>query len=409
MPFGEEIGAGVGTRSSELKYSASGLDTIRKRFTGYEKDPETGLDFAEARMYQNKHGRFTAVDPLMASASPGDPQTFNRYTYTGNNPVNRTDPMGLKWCSGKVIYWNNGQCNGNDEDITGKQRSVTAGCAKREGSTEFCIENPSEVFFDSNGTARVVPPTPQQPIKQNQTVAVGTQAVASTPAGSAAAGAMANVSSTSGGTGSGVVQLPANGTPTIVDGLFPCQRLLENCSAPSSSGSLSTSNNEELKTVEAIKAAYNLCSIIPGVGSACAIASAVVSAGQGNFGESGTSVLMVIPGLRQVKASGTVFRATEEVVENKKIIQGIYEFVSETGEIYVGQSGNIPARIKQHLASGKLLPESLSSVKATEVLGGKTTREIAEQLRILAHGGIKKLSNERNPIGKAREYLLNGL
>lgn len=63
MPFGEEIAAGVGGRTQAQKYSYLGSDRIRQRFTGYEKDDETGLDFAEARMYQNRHGRFTAVDP----------------------------------------------------------------------------------------------------------------------------------------------------------------------------------------------------------------------------------------------------------------------------------------------------------------------------------------------------------
>ncbi len=94
MPFGEEIGAGVGGRTENLKYALNGSDNVRKRFTGYEKDEETGLDFAEARMYQNKHGRFTAPDPLLSSASLGNPQTFNRYVYVGNNPVNVTDPSG---------------------------------------------------------------------------------------------------------------------------------------------------------------------------------------------------------------------------------------------------------------------------------------------------------------------------
>lgn len=98
MPFGEELGAGVGPRTELLKYSYVSSDHIRKRFTGYEEDNETDLDFAEARMYQNKHGRFTAPDPLLASASAADPQTFNRYIYTGNKPVNITDPSGLKWC-----------------------------------------------------------------------------------------------------------------------------------------------------------------------------------------------------------------------------------------------------------------------------------------------------------------------
>jgi hypothetical protein len=36
-------------------------------------------------------------------------------------------------------------------------------------------------------------------------------------------------------------------------------------------------------------------------------------------------------------------------------------------------------------------------------------REIAEHLRIKALGGVEMLENIRNPIGKAREYLLNGL
>jgi len=98
MPFGEEIGSGVGGRTESLKYSVTSTDRVRKRFTGYEKDDETGLDFAEARMYKSQQGRFTAVDPLLASASATNPQTFNRYTYTGNNPVNLTDPSGLVWC-----------------------------------------------------------------------------------------------------------------------------------------------------------------------------------------------------------------------------------------------------------------------------------------------------------------------
>ncbi|MBF0385949.1 MAG: hypothetical protein HQL27_08780 [Candidatus Omnitrophica bacterium] len=31
--------------------------------------------------------------------SPGDPQSLNRYSYCGNNPVNRTDPTGHSWFS----------------------------------------------------------------------------------------------------------------------------------------------------------------------------------------------------------------------------------------------------------------------------------------------------------------------
>ncbi|MBK7802119.1 MAG: RHS repeat-associated core domain-containing protein [Chloracidobacterium sp.] len=97
MPFGEELGAGIGNRTTGQKYSLSGIDNVRQRFTGYEKDSETGLDFAEARYYSNTHGRFTAVDPLIASGQSANPQTYNRYVYVGNNPVNIIDPTGLEW------------------------------------------------------------------------------------------------------------------------------------------------------------------------------------------------------------------------------------------------------------------------------------------------------------------------
>jgi RHS repeat-associated protein len=94
MPFGEELNVGVGGRSATNKYSAT-TDNVRQKFTGYEKDDETGLDFAEARYYNNLHGRFTAVDPMLASGKSADPQTFNRYAYVSNNPTNSIDPTGM--------------------------------------------------------------------------------------------------------------------------------------------------------------------------------------------------------------------------------------------------------------------------------------------------------------------------
>lgn len=96
MPFGEELYAGQANRTVGFKYSASGSDNLRKRFTGYEKDTETGLDFAEARYYNNQHGRFTAVDPLLASGKSANPQTFNRYSYVMNSPLRFTDPSGMQ-------------------------------------------------------------------------------------------------------------------------------------------------------------------------------------------------------------------------------------------------------------------------------------------------------------------------
>ena len=102
MPFGEEI-AGLGSRTSTIGYQA---DSIRQKFTGYERDAESDLDFAQARMYANKLGRFTSVDPLMASADIINPQTLNRYAYVGNNPTNLTDSSGMIWgINGNLVQW----------------------------------------------------------------------------------------------------------------------------------------------------------------------------------------------------------------------------------------------------------------------------------------------------------------
>jgi RHS repeat-associated protein len=93
MAFGEEIMAGTANRLSSHGYGQA--DDIRKQYTGYERDVESGLDYAQARYYNPAHGRFTSVDPLTASASIRNPQTFNRYSYALNSPYKFTDPLGL--------------------------------------------------------------------------------------------------------------------------------------------------------------------------------------------------------------------------------------------------------------------------------------------------------------------------
>ena len=91
MPYGEEI-IGLGGRSSTDKYV---VDDVRQGFTGYINDGETGLDFAEARMYSNRLGRFTTTDPILNSGRPIIPKTWNRFNYSLNNPLKFVDPSGL--------------------------------------------------------------------------------------------------------------------------------------------------------------------------------------------------------------------------------------------------------------------------------------------------------------------------
>lgn len=95
FPFGEEVGAGAAGRTPAQGYS--GGDNVRQKFTGYEQDAETGLDYAQARYFSPNQGRFSSVDPSLESAEPERPQTWNRYTYVLNNPLKFVDPNGLRY------------------------------------------------------------------------------------------------------------------------------------------------------------------------------------------------------------------------------------------------------------------------------------------------------------------------
>jgi RHS repeat-associated protein len=91
LPFGEEIGSGIGLRSSSQSYSAT--DTNRWKYGMTERDSTTGLDHTWWRKYESFSGRWTSPDPLGGSIS--NPQTFNHYSYTQSDPVNFVDPSGL--------------------------------------------------------------------------------------------------------------------------------------------------------------------------------------------------------------------------------------------------------------------------------------------------------------------------
>ena len=93
-PFGEEIPNTLGNRSSNACFAAS-FDG-RHRFTGQERDEESKLDYFGARYFGASLGRFTSPDPLLESADPANPQTWNRYAYVVNSPLVLIDPTGLQ-------------------------------------------------------------------------------------------------------------------------------------------------------------------------------------------------------------------------------------------------------------------------------------------------------------------------
>jgi RHS repeat-associated protein len=61
------------------------------------RDSETGLDWFSTRYMSRAQGRFQSVDPGNAGADPTNPQTWNAYSYVGNNPLSYSDPSGQCW------------------------------------------------------------------------------------------------------------------------------------------------------------------------------------------------------------------------------------------------------------------------------------------------------------------------
>lgn len=64
------------------------------KFTGKERDSESNLDNFGARYSSSTIGRFMSPDPKSAISHILDPQTFNRYAYTRDNPLVYVDPNG---------------------------------------------------------------------------------------------------------------------------------------------------------------------------------------------------------------------------------------------------------------------------------------------------------------------------
>jgi RHS repeat-associated protein len=74
--------------------TSTGSDPNHYKFTGKERDAESGLDMFGARYYASTMGRFMSVDPAFESEILELPQTWNRYSYVYNRPTYSNDPDG---------------------------------------------------------------------------------------------------------------------------------------------------------------------------------------------------------------------------------------------------------------------------------------------------------------------------
>jgi RHS repeat-associated protein len=107
-----------------LPYGENWYDTgsDKWKFTTYERDAESGNDYALARYDVNRLGRFSSPDPM--SGSTANPQSLNHYTYTGNDPINAIDPTGqsevyLICGAGPAMNYSDQTCGGESYALNG--------------------------------------------------------------------------------------------------------------------------------------------------------------------------------------------------------------------------------------------------------------------------------------------------
>jgi RHS repeat-associated protein len=124
-PYGDEI---------------SSTANDRVKFATYNRDSFTTLDYADQRYYASLYGRFNTPDPFWGSAKLRNPGSWNRYSYTGGDPVNRNDRRGLDDVCGPDAWWDGEGCTEGEYDESGVFGSSVV------FSTDVNICGPGEVW-----------------------------------------------------------------------------------------------------------------------------------------------------------------------------------------------------------------------------------------------------------------------
>ncbi|MDE1464948.1 RHS repeat domain-containing protein [Spartinivicinus poritis] len=74
-------------------YTALASNITTRGFTNHENLDAVGLIHMNGRVYDQNLGKFLSADPFIQA--PYNLQSFNRYSYAWNNPLNGTDPSGF--------------------------------------------------------------------------------------------------------------------------------------------------------------------------------------------------------------------------------------------------------------------------------------------------------------------------
>ncbi|MFZ5785475.1 MAG: RHS repeat-associated core domain-containing protein, partial [Acidobacteriota bacterium] len=139
-------------------------DTSRMQLTGHERDahdPTRSWDdvyYLHARYYNPNVARFLSTDPVRGDSKR--PQSFNLYSYVGNNPINRVDPDGRNWFNigGSWQYhegaeWKDKDGNIHKSKFTHLLVVTSTGQTNKSGATLFNVTLYNQNKVAMTGTA----------------------------------------------------------------------------------------------------------------------------------------------------------------------------------------------------------------------------------------------------------------
>lgn len=356
----------------------------RSGSTGVPRSPSTQLG---ARGYDPGLGRFLTVDPKLDTA---DPRHANAYAYSFNSPVSFSDADGLvPYNPGPPIY----QAPKGPSVATSLPAPIIVSVPPSGA--------PPSAGNGGNGGGS---PAPAQEVQwwnpgswdQNAWVTAGEAAltIGAVIAVGACVVATAGICAGVGMVGGLVLAGAASGTISLAG--------YELKTGP--------------KTGEGALTAFNVGGLSGVTSFGIGFAAPVVMNAAGNalktlVSTAGTKTAPAIESAAATVTREVPTSAAQAISVPKTVVpapnSGIYVVNSSNG-VYVGQSGNITRRLAEHVNSGKFTQAEVDTAARQGVTGGKTQREIAEQLMLdqIGRVGDVGILNRVNPIGPARFSLM---
>jgi RHS repeat-associated protein len=140
-------------------------DSNHYKFTGKERDTESGLDNFGARFFTSNLGRFMTPDwAARPTAVPyavfGDPQSLNLYTYVENAPVNRVDADGHYCVMAGLGFWCSNDPMPGDKDAQQTNKSNPPNQSAQNQSQQY----------NASKSGPEDPTNPGKPLSQNPVV-----------------------------------------------------------------------------------------------------------------------------------------------------------------------------------------------------------------------------------------------